>query len=138
RYFAPNLVPVYFPSLPPAGAVEAILMRDVDGLGLFERTRPPGAPNPQPKTDDQSDESHDFYDQLTRQAKRAKAAGDTVAAAIIHTRAARVAPVPLMGPAQEAARQDIYALITRLQAALELTDTEAEAWRLVLPTLLDK
>jgi hypothetical protein len=137
-YFAPNLVPVCFPSLPPVAAVEMILRRDIDGGGLFERTRVPGAPNPQPRTDDQSDESHDFFDQLTRQAKRARAAGDTVAAAIIHTRAARVAPVPLTGPAQEAARQDIYALIARLQAALELTDAEAEAWRQVLPTLLDK
>jgi hypothetical protein len=138
RYFAPNLLPVCFPSLPPAAAVEAILMRDIDGGGLFERTRLPGAPNPQPRTDDQSDESHDFYDQLIQAAERAAAARDTVAAAIIHTRAARVAPVPLMGPAQEAARQDIYNLINRLQAALELTDVESEAWRQVLPTLLDK
>ena len=137
-FFAPNLLPVCFPSLPPVPAVEAGLRRDVDGPGLFERTRLPGTPNPQPKTDDQSDESHDFYDQLSRQAKRATATRDTVAAAILHTRAARVAPVPLQGPAQENARQDIYTLVARLQAALELTDVEADEWRRVLPTLLDK
>src|SRR5437763_1203765 len=137
-FFAPNLIPVCFPSLPPVAAVQAILARDLDGAALFERTRLPGAPNPQPKTDDQSDESHDFYYRLTRAAKRAAAAGDTVAAAILHTRAARVAPVLLMGPAQESARQDIYKLIARLQSALELTDDEAAHWRKVLPTLLDK
>lgn len=137
RHFAPNLLPVCFPSLPPAAA-DAVVGRDADGAGLFERTRLPGVPNPQPKTDDQSDESHDFYDQLTRTAKRATASRDTVQAAILHTRAARVAPVSLMALAQESARQDIYTLVARLQSALELTDTEAAEWRKVLPTLLDK
>src|SRR5262249_22451017 len=69
---------------------------------------------------------------------RAAASGDTVAAAILHTRAARVAPAALTVPAQEAARQDIHMLVTRLQQVLRFTDTEAESWRRVLPTLLDK
>lgn len=138
QHFAPNLLPVCFPSMPPVVGVEAILRRDVDGAALFERTRLPGASNPQPKTDDQSDESHDFYDQLIRQAKRATTLRDTVAAAILHTRAARVAPVPLMGAAQKNAEQDVSTLVARLEAALELTDVEAAEWRKVLPTLLDK
>jgi len=33
-------------------------------------------------TDDQADESHDYYHRLRRQANRYKAAGDTVAAAV--------------------------------------------------------
>ena len=137
RFFNPALIPVCFPGL-SAAPVAAALAGDVDGLGLFLQTRPPGAPDPAPRTDDQSDESHDFYHKLTRQARRAGAGGDTVAAAILHTRAARVAPVALTVPAQEAARADIHALVARLGRALEPTETEAESWRRVLPTLLDK
>ena len=138
KAFAPNLIPVYFPSLPSVAEVDEIVARDVDGAAVFRRTRPPGAPDPTPKTDDQSDESHDFFYRLSRSARRAAASGDTVGAAILHTRAARVAPAALTGPAQAAAREHIYALIARLQNALELSDDEAAEWRRVLPTLLDK
>ena len=138
RYFNPNLLSVCFPSLPPAGDVEGLLTRDADGAALFQRTRLNGALDPAPRTDDQSDESHDFYHRLTKSAQRSAKAGDTVGAAILHTRAARVAPAALTGPAQNAARADIHALVTRLQAALDLSDSQAEPWRRVLPTLLDK
>ncbi|AMV29436.1 hypothetical protein VT84_33890 [Gemmata sp. SH-PL17] len=137
RFFNPALIPVSFPGLAP-DPVGAALAGDVDGRGLFLRTRPPGAPDPDPRTDDQSDESHDFYHKLTRQARRASTAGDTVAAAILHTRAARVAPAALTVLAQEAARADIYALVDRLERALEPARAEAENWRRVLPSLLDK
>ena len=76
RLFNPGLVSVYFPSLPPAAAVEAVLAADIDAHKLFAATRPAGAPDPAPKTDDQADESHDFYYRLRRAAKRAKDAGD--------------------------------------------------------------
>jgi hypothetical protein len=138
RYFNPALVPVCFPSLPPEAAVEAVLARDVDGAALFARTRLPGAADPDPKTDDQSDESHDFYKRLERGAKRASAVGDTVGAAILHTRAARVAPGYLTGPAQKFARDEIGRLVDRLHAALKLTGDDVEAWKRTLPALLDK
>ncbi len=138
RYFAPNLIPVYFPSLPPVAEVEAILAADVDGEALFKQTRLDGAANPTPRTDDQSDESHDYYEQLTRAARRAGKISDTVGAAILHTRAARVAPASRTKPAQDAARKDIHHLIKRLQDALGLTELEADSWRKVLPALLDK
>ena len=139
RYFANNLVPVYFPSLPPLSEVEAILNKDVNSAELFQRTRLRDAPLPTPKTDDQSDESEDFYRRLTQSAERASAAGDTVAAAILHTRAARVAPALRTKPAQARAKEAIYILVARLQSTLGLTDPAAEeAWRNVLPTLLDK
>ncbi|HUR55176.1 MAG TPA: hypothetical protein VMZ71_13665, partial [Gemmataceae bacterium] len=138
RFFNPALIPVCFPALLPAAEVGAALAGDVDGLGLFLRTRPPGVSDPAPRTDDQSDESHDFYHRLTRQARRAAAAGDTAAAAILHTRAARVAPVALTVAAQEAARADIHTLVARLREAVGATDAEAGNWRRVLPALLDK
>lgn len=138
RYFNPALIPVCFPSLPPVAEVEAILAPDVGGEALFRQTRLPGAPDPAPKTDDQSDESHDFYHRLTSQARRAAKAGDAVGAAILHTRAARVAPGALTGPAREEARRDIYKLVDRLQKALDLPEADVDGWRQVLPALLDK
>ena len=137
-YFNPALIPVCFPSLPPVQEVESAIARDIDGEALFRRTRLPLAPVPAPKTDDQSDESHDFFHRLMRQAKRAALAGDTVGAAILHTRSARVAPGSQTTSARDEARIDLHKLVERLQKALELTDDDAEAWRRVLPALLDK
>ncbi len=138
RSFGWNLIPVYFPSLPPTAHVDALIAEDLDAEAVFHRTRLPGAPDPTPKTDDQSDESHAYYYRLERTARRAAAAGDTVMAAIHHTRAARVAPAALTRPAHAAATKDIHNLVDRLQAAVGLTDDEAERWRKVLPSLLDK
>ena len=138
RYFNPTLVPVCFPTLPPESVVEAVLLRDVDGAALFKRTHLPGADHPDPKTDDQSDESHDYYKRLERSAKRASVAGDTVGAAIQHTRAARVAPGYLTIPAQARAREEIGRLVDRLHAALKLDEADVAAWKRILPTLLDK
>ena len=138
KFFAANLIPVYFPSLPPAGIVDDLLARDLDAAAVFARTRLGGAPDPRPKTDDQADESHDYYYRLTRGAQRAAEKGDVVGAAILHTRAARVSPASLTAPALEAARQRVYELVGRLQAVLGLPEDEANAWRGVLPSLLDK
>ena len=44
------------------------------------------------KTDDQADESHDYYYRLDRSARRSAASGGTVLAGIQQTRAAPVAP----------------------------------------------
>lgn len=139
RFFANNLATVYFPSLTDLEEVDALLKLDVDGAAIFEYSRLRSAPLPTPKTDDQSDESEDFYRRLTQSAERASAVGDTVAAAILHTRAARVAPAQKTEPAQARAREAIYKLVTRLQSALGLTDDAAQAeWNDVLPRLLDK
>ena len=138
RFFNPPLIPVCFPSLPPDAAVEAVLARDIDGAALFRTTRLPDAPDPAPRSDDQSDESHDYYKRLERSARRAALGGDTVGAAILHTRAARVAPGYLTGPAQARAREEISHLVDRLHAAIDLKPEDVEAWKRILPTLLDK
>ena len=137
RHFHPTLAAVTFPSLPPA-AVEPVLARDVDGPALFRKTRLRGAPEPKPKTDDQSDESHDYFDYLTRQANRAAKAGDTVRAAILHTQAARVAPGEKTAVARKAAKECVDRLAGRLRAALDLPEEVTAGWRKVLETLLDK
>ncbi len=138
RYFNPALVAVCFPSLPPEAVVEAVLARDVDGAALFLGSRLPGAASPEPKTDDQSDESHDYYRRLERSAVRASKAGDVVGAAIFYTRAARVAPGYLTSPTQGQAREELGKLVDRLHAALKLSDGDVEAWKGTLPRLLDK
>lgn len=138
KFFAGNLTPVYFPSLPNASTVEAVFARDVDAAKWFKKTHVTGAPAPVPKTDDLADESHDYYWRLDRSAKRSATSGDTVLAAIQQTRAARVAPAALTGPAQASARQHVFTLIARLKSVLSLSDAEVEAWRKVLPALLDK
>ena len=127
-----------FPSLPPAAAVEAVLAADLNGPGCTPPPPRPAAPDPAPKTDDQADESHDYYFRLERAARRAARTGDTVAAAILHTRAARVAPGYLTAQAQNAARDDLYTLVARMKSALSLTESEVEGWKRVLPRLLDK
>jgi hypothetical protein len=138
KFFNPPLVPVYFPSLPPESTIEALLARDVDGLALFRATRLPGASDPQPRSDDQSDESHDYYKRLERSAKRAATVGDTVGSAILYTRAARVAPGNLTGSAQKQAREEIGKLVDRLHVALGLSQPDIEDWKQTLPSLLDK
>lgn len=138
KFFNPPLIPVCFPSLPPAPTVEAVLARDVDGAALFQATRLPGTSNPEPRSDDQSDESHDFYKRLERSAKRASAVGDTVGSAILYTRAARVAPGYLTVPAREHAREEIGRLVDRLHAALKLEEADVATWKRTLPALLDK
>jgi hypothetical protein len=107
-------------------------------LGLFRSTRLPDAPNPEPRSDDQSDESHDFYKRLERSARRAATTGDTVGAAILLTRAARVAPGYLTEPTKERAREQIGVLVNRLHAALKLAEEDVAAWKQTLPALLDK
>jgi len=138
RYFSPNLIPVYFPSLPGPEVIEPLLGEGLNPAELFERTRLGGIANIVPKTDDQSDESHDYFYRLQRGAQRASQNGDTVAAAILFTRAARVAPASLTEPALERARQEIYRLIDRLRPVLNLIDDDVTPWRKVLPALLDK
>jgi len=138
KFFAANLIPVYFPSLPSASTVENVFGKDVDAAKWFKKTHLTGSPAPVPKTDDQADESHDYYYRLDRSARRSAASGDTVLAAIQQTKAARVAPAALTSPAQAAARQHVYTLINRLKPVLNLSDDEVEAWKKVLPALLDK
>lgn len=138
RYFAANLLPIYFPSMRDTAAVEAILGRDLDAVALFNQTRLEGASNPVPATDTSSDESNDFYWKLIRGAERAADSGNTVRAAILRTRAARVAPANLTRSTRALAEGDMTHLAQRLKAALELSDAETQEWPTYLKNLLDK
>jgi hypothetical protein len=138
RYFSPNLVPVYFPGLPPLPEVDALLAQDVDAPALFTSTRLAGAPDPVARTAQQTDESHDYYWKLVRSAQRSAQSGNQVRAAVLHTRAARVAPAALTRRSQDEAHHALQQLTKRLQTALQLTDADAAEWLKDLPALLDK
>jgi hypothetical protein len=137
RHFAPHLLPVHFPSLPSRQIIDELLAQHVDGEALFQQTRLPGSPDPA-LHETQIDESYDFYDKLDRMARQAAQAGNDVRAAILYTRAARVAPAPLTERAQDEAKRHLHNLVNRLQPALELNETEVTEWVQVLPALLDK
>lgn len=138
RYFAANLLPVYFPGLSDPAKIDALLAPDVDAEELFTRSRLEGAPQPVFLTDTSSDESHDYYRRLMDVAQKADQEGNAVRSAILRTKAARVAPASLEEPTRDKALDDLRRLTRRLQAALELSDREAEEWLKDLPALLDK
>jgi hypothetical protein len=138
RYFRTNLVGTYFPALGDFHSIDQLLARDVDADLLFTKTRLPGAPDPVILTDTSSDESQDYYWRLIRTAERAGREGDTVRAAIIRAKAARVAPVALMQHTRAQARTDLECLTRHMQDALQFSNEEAEQWLHVLPSLLDK
>ena len=138
RYFAANLLPIYFPGLSDRAKIDALMASDVDAETLFEQTWLTGASQPVFRTDTSSDESHDYYRRLMGSADKAEQEGNTVRAAILRTKAARVAPASLEDPTHEKAHDDLRRLTRRLQAALELSDSEADEWLKDLPALLDK
>ncbi len=138
RHFLPDLPPVYFPGIRDFERIEHLLARDVDAPALFQRTRLAGASHPSPRPDDNADEPSDACIKLIRDARRAARAGNSVRAAILRTRAARIAPAALTVKTEADAREDLRLLTSRLQAALKLTDTEVREWLEDLLTLLDK
>lgn len=138
RHFAKNLLPIYFPGLSDRAKIDALLARDVDADALFAATRLEGASQPVFHTDTSSDESHDYYRRLMSSADKAEQEDNTVRAAILRTKAARVAPASLEEPTREKALDDLRRLTRRLQAALDLSDGESDEWLKDLPSLLDK
>jgi hypothetical protein len=138
RYFAAGLLPNFFPGLRDLARIEMLLQRDVDAAELFRRTRLKGAPDPVVPADTRTDESHEYYFKLVRQADRACRAGNLVRAAILRTTASRVAPAALTAQTRADGEEDMRQLARRLQAALQWTDTETDEWAGDLIKLLDK
>jgi hypothetical protein len=140
RTFAPDLLPVYFPGIRDFERIERVLSKDVDAEALLQQTRLAGAPDPASRrgVDERPDESQEFYWKLVHASERAARTGNLIRAAIVRMRAARVAPGALSFGTRAEAIQYLQQLMTRLQAALQLTDAEAAEWMKDLPALLDK
>jgi hypothetical protein len=138
RYFAPDLLPTFFPGLGNDGAVDRLLALDVDAQALLAATRLPGAADSGAARPDRQDGAPEAYGKLMESARRAETDGNLVKAAITYTRAARIAPVDLDGATVREAQRALGALLDRLRAALQLDDRAAQAWSAELSPLLDK
>ncbi|MBS0211394.1 MAG: hypothetical protein JSS27_20825 [Planctomycetes bacterium] len=153
RFFAPRLLPDYFPSIADFDAVASLLGRDVDAAALFERTRLHGAPHPEEffVVDDeephaaQHDEhltvpprkqSERAYCRLMEHADRARARGNLVRSAMQRTQAAGVIGPKAAKAARREGRADLDQLARRLQVALDMSEDDYERWATSLIELL--
>jgi len=138
RQFSPDLRATYFPALRDLDAVDRILGQEVDPDEVYAATRLPGAPDPVIRLDNRYDDSHDYYWKLMRTAERARQVNDSVRAAVLHTKAGRVAPFVLVGETQSKAQDDLLKLTLRMREAFKLTSEQFHEWLELLPALLDK
>lgn len=158
RYFAHSFLRRYFPGLRNLETVDALVCRAVDAETLFRLTRPYGAPLPEdhcvldelidlptepelPVTDvvrPVERPSKRKYRALMRQSQRPASLGNVVGAAIYRARAARFAPPEFVGHVRSAIQTDVYRLIRRLQAALELNQLDPQPWQQSLFALVNQ
>lgn len=153
KYFAPRLLPDYFPSIADFDAVAAMLQQDVDAAALFEHTRLEGAPNPEEfllvddeeAADAQTEEqrvasprkqSERAYCRLMEQADRARSRGNLVRSAMQRTQAALVIGPKAARAARREGHADLDQLARRLQVALDLSEDDYERWAVSLNELL--
>ncbi len=156
RHFAGSFLARYFPGLENLEAIDGLVGLDVDAADLFRATRPLGAPEPHdryelaelaslPTEPDLSvggpaspagapappakHPSGIMYRRLMRKSQRPTSLGNVVRAAIYRTRAERFAPPEFVGRVRSAIKMDVYRLIRRLQAALELDDASPQPWQ---------
>lgn len=153
RTFAPNLVPLYFPSLDSEEAVLRTISADCDAASLLEATRPAELTSPVPADVrvakppavealleatqiNLASRSPRRYAALVRQAQRLRIAGNNVRAALVRRLAFDFAPLDQMNDAKIELMREIEFLVLRLQAALELTDDEVRPWLAMCERLL--
>ena len=153
RVFAPNLIPLYFPSLGTDEAVLQTIGPDCDAVSLLSATRPAALPAaapvpvvsaPPPAVEvlleasqlNLASRSPRKYAALARRAQRLRVAGNNVRAALVRRLAFDLAPLDQMNDAKQELIREIEFLVVRLQAALELTDDEARPWLAMCERLL--
>lgn len=147
RYFAPALLPRYFPALRDRDDIEHVLAEDVDAGAVFAATRLAGAPDPiaptavveqraESKQESALARDGERCRRLAARAENESARGNAVRAAIRLTQAAHCAPTELDGQYQSVAAQELDRLIARLQAVLPFGETEAKTWQRSLSALL--
>jgi hypothetical protein len=138
RWFLPDVPPIYFPGIRDFRRIDETLAADLDAHAVYQRTRLAGVTGPMPRPDEQTDEPTDYCVKLIRLAKRAARSGNDIRAAILRTRAARIAPAALTLRCRADALEDLRHLTSRLQAALKLSDAEVAEWLKDLPALIEK
>jgi hypothetical protein len=152
RYFAPDLLSCYFPSLDSLNRVEEILAEDVDADAILQltaevKTDDPSRPapsgeeanaGPAPAVGLTGPPSRRTYESLLRRAERAARHGNDVRAAILHTRAAAIEDHGRAVKAAALAAADLRRLSKRLGQALRTESSESDPWRDLLAALLEQ
>jgi hypothetical protein len=153
RAFAPEFLPLYFPSLPEHAAVMQVIGADCDADGLLVATRPADlqAIPSRSATGSNGSVNEDFldsgpirlatrsprkYSALTRRADRLRARGNNVRAALVRRQAYERAPLDQMTAAQRELLRDVELLVQRLRAALELSSDQARPWMAICEKIL--
>ncbi len=151
RFFEPDLLSVWFPSLEDQQRVNQQLEADLPVQQIFQRTMLYGATAPDQASHLQRDEErlvstrHEWFLgagaspsdrawlRASRRRERAHDRGNTVGAIVNAMQAARRAVTEdRRQAAMEAARLEIRLLVERLQRAISFTEAEAEEWRVAL------
>lgn len=153
RAFAPNLVPLYFPSLGTDEEILRTIGPDCDAASLLDAIRPaelsaaapvPVVPAPSPAVEvlleaspiNLTARSPRKYAALVRRALRLRVSGNNVRAALVRRLALDLAPLDQMNDAKLELIREIEFLVLRLQAALELSDDEVRPWLAMCERLL--
>ena len=151
RYFASELVPIYFPGIQDAARIDEFLAKLLDAEAIFRATRVLGAPLPAdfsrqaterfresprvlsaPRVDLSSQRA---FERLLARAERARELGNLVRSAVLRTRAAIGVGGELAKDTLAAADADVRAFVERLAAAIRLPEGEIEDWRQCLAAL---
>ena len=151
RYFEPDLLPIWFPSLCENASIEKILSNDLDIERIFRESRLDGAPSPELISHADSDEdrlvttrrnwslatgvaqSDRGYLRQLRKRDRANERGNTVyaiACAIRATQRANTDGKRLA--AEKKARDDVRRLVTRLRNAIDFDKHDKDEWQTAL------
>ena len=148
RYFAPDVLAAYFPSLDDFERIEELLVQDVDldaaleVAGALEITSPAATrPRDQFETTQvavalEAPLGERLFRRQMKVAAQAAARGNDVRAAILHTRAARIRDRERADRAANLAAADIRRLSNRLSKALAVDERRADVWRELLSSLL--
>lgn len=146
--FAPELVPLYFPSIVDPAAVVRLLREDCDPQRLLEATRPVELTTTTGTVVNESVLPEDDagakrgrssrwrYRGLLKSADRQRLKGNTMRAAVYCRRARLVAPANIADETTVQTESDLTQFSRRLQQALELDDAEAARWKVMCGQLL--
>lgn len=151
RFFEPDLLPIWFPSLRDAENAEAILSQGLDIEKIFRESRLDGAPSPELISHADSDEdrlsttrknwslavgvyqSERGYLRQLRKRDRANERGNTVhaiACAILASQRSNSESKRLT--AEQKARDDVQHLVSRLRNAIDFAQKDMEEWQTAL------
>ena len=155
KYFSPDWLPTYFPTLTNWSAVERLLSAEIDAEKLFESSRLPGGPEspflPPRETVEQPSEwwqavessptqawSRDQIESTKAKVKRVAEQGNSVRAALLGLEAARGTFGSTATEFSDNAKSEMDHLAMRLQAALQLNSSDFDEWTRLLTALLGR